>query len=497
MIKHKLFLFALILIYFVLPISAQQTKQAPTVSGKQALLNYIETLKKDDDFKMASWGIKVVDCSSKNTIVSYQSEKNFVPASILKLVTTGIGLLTFKSNHTFTTTFAYSGNIDTDSTLQGNLYIIGGGDPTFGSTQFQKSSTDSIFKHLVKSLNASGIKHINGKLIADISLFDDAEIHNTWEWGDIGNYYGTGTSALSFCENMFSITIKPGDSVKNLAILGSPTPALPKANIKNKLSTSPKNTAVDALIYSSPMFSEYQISGTIPIGKDSVVAKGAIQNPAMVCIQNIDIFLNNNGISTIHEFEIKTDTSSIVITDTIAQWQSPAYSLIVENTNRHSNNMFAETILKNLAVYNLKSHQVSYNQGTDAIINILENKGVDTKNIQIADGSGLSRQNMVSADFMCQFLLMMNGAYPGFDKLMPAPGEKGTLTGFMSGYQKNRNKVRMKSGSMTGVLNYAGYVKSKKGNTLCICIMTNNFTCKVSKIRPKLEKLVYLITECE
>ncbi|MDR1055436.1 MAG: D-alanyl-D-alanine carboxypeptidase/D-alanyl-D-alanine-endopeptidase [Prevotellaceae bacterium] len=493
MFKKILYLF-IIIIFFQTSVLAQQSKQ---VSGKQALLNYIESLKKDADLKNALWSVMVVNCSSKNTVASYQADKNLIPASIQKLITTGVGALTFKDNHQFSTLLAYDGIVDADSVLQGNLYVIGGGDPTLGSGRFATTNTDSFFTLFFNALLKKGIRTVNGKIIADISLFDDIEPHDTWEWGDMGNYYGSGTCALSFCENSFDISIKPGDSVKHKAVLGSPFPILPEAVIRNKISTSPKDSSVNALIYSSPMLAEYWLSGSIPIGKDSIVAKGTIRNPALACIQNLDIFLNNNGISTTQQFGIKTDMADITLIDTVTQWLSPNYCEIAESTNRYSNNMFAETILKNLAANNPKLRPASYSTAINVVMDKLKAKGIDTKNIRMVDGSGLSRQNFISADFMCQFLLMMYSAYSGFDKLMPAPGEKGTLTGFMSAYPKSRSKVRIKSGSMTGVLNYAGYVKNKKGNTFCVTIMTNNFTCKVSKIRPKLEKLVYLISECE
>jgi D-alanyl-D-alanine carboxypeptidase/D-alanyl-D-alanine-endopeptidase (penicillin-binding protein 4) len=157
--------------------------------------------------------------------------------------------------------------------------------------------------------------------------------------------------------------------------------------------------------------------------------------------------------------------------------------------------MFAETILRYLAAYTLKTKAIPHIAGIDVIKNWLNNNAIDTKHIVLLDGSGLSRQNFISTDFMCSYLLKLYSMYASFEQIIPAPGEKGQLTNFMSNYpQKNRSRVHLKSGSMTGVLNYAGYVKNKKGDTLCVTVMTNNFACKVSKIRPKFEKLIFLIS---
>lgn len=490
----------LIAILFCLPAKAQQKQSVNKPANKnnrQQLLQYIEALKNDNDLKSASWSLSIIDGGTGQTITSYRQNANLVPASILKLVTTGVGALLFTNNYRFTTTLGYMGYIDTDSVLQGNLYLIGGGDPTFGSTQFKGTAADSIFNYFTQSIKKAGIKRINGKLIADVSLFDDIEIHDTWEWGDIGNYYGAGTSALSFCENMFTIAIKPAKQIKQSATLGSPSPLLADATIRNMATTSHRDSSVTINIFTSPMLAEYWIRGTVPMGKDSIIAKGGIQKPALVCLNNFDTYLNKNNITTSRQFDLKTDTTSIKLDAPLCVWTSPSYTEIADNTNRYSNNVFAETIFKHIALQRAKVKQGSYNASVNDVISILNERGVDTKGISLNDGSGLSRHNLISTDFMCRFLLMMYKNYPKFSTIMPMPGEKGTLSGFMYAYPKNRNKVRLKSGSMTGVLNYAGYIQNKDGNTWCVSIMTNNFTCKVSQMRPKLEKLVYLITESE
>ena len=95
------------------------------------MLNYIESLKKDEDFKNALWSVKVVNCSTQKTIAEHNSSTNHVPASIMKLITTGVGAINFSNNYRFITTLAYNGSVDTDSVLNGNIYIIISGGTTF------------------------------------------------------------------------------------------------------------------------------------------------------------------------------------------------------------------------------------------------------------------------------------------------------------------------------------------------------------------------------
>ncbi|MEI6853698.1 MAG: D-alanyl-D-alanine carboxypeptidase, partial [Bacteroidota bacterium] len=141
---------------------------------QSALQNEISLLKNDADLKPASWSVFAMETSTGNILADYNSDIVLEPASVLKIVTTGAALAILGPDYTFTTKLEYTGTVDKEGTLQGTLYITGGGDPTLGSDRFgNRYSMDSLFAEFAAALKKNNIKHIHGKIIADASVFTD------------------------------------------------------------------------------------------------------------------------------------------------------------------------------------------------------------------------------------------------------------------------------------------------------------------------------------
>lgn len=134
---------------------------------------------------------------------------NFIPASNLKTVTAGAALKRLGADFRFETAVAYSGSVGTDGVLHGNLYIIGGGDPTLGSQAALAMPKDSLFSRWERAVRGAGIRSIAGSIIAD-SRRMPAEVNGSWMYEDLGTYYGATCSALMFNENCLEITVAPG-----------------------------------------------------------------------------------------------------------------------------------------------------------------------------------------------------------------------------------------------------------------------------------------------
>jgi D-alanyl-D-alanine carboxypeptidase/D-alanyl-D-alanine-endopeptidase (penicillin-binding protein 4) len=163
-----------------------------------------------------------------------------------------------------------------------------------------------------------------------------------------------------------------------------------------------------------------------------------------------------------------------------------------------SSNLFADAVFKNIS--KLKTGEASFAKSSAYMNSSLKTLKLNTQDIRIVDGSGLSRHNFMTAGFMCEYLRTIKLHVPDFHLSLPSPGtDKSTLRYFMSSYSGDESKKRifLKSGSMSGILNYAGYVFNKKGETVCLAIMINNFTCKTKELRPRLERLIYLISEID
>ena len=179
---------------------------------------------------------------------------------------------------------------------------------------------------------------------------------------------------------------------------------------------------------------------------------------------------------------------------------SPELSRIAYETNHASNNLYAETLLRTLG----KEFNTTgcYDSSYVALKNILKDLGVDmSRGISIQDGSGLSRQNLVSPDFFCRFLqaMMKSPEFEAFAESLPSPGGNGTLQYNMKNHPAAvKNRIKAKSGSMSGVRCYSGYIIPTEGcrdETLIFSIMLNNCTEPTWKVRPLLDKIMGILAE--
>jgi D-alanyl-D-alanine carboxypeptidase/D-alanyl-D-alanine-endopeptidase (penicillin-binding protein 4) len=142
-----------------------------------------------------------------------------------------------------------------------------------------------------------------------------------------------------------------------------------------------------------------------------------------------------------------------------------------------------------------------YDSAYVALGDIFKELGVDLKGADIQDGSGLSRQNYVSADFFCRFLegMMSSPHFEAYAASLPSPGGNGTLSYNMKSYPASvRERILVKSGSMNGVRCYSGYVIPTEGckeETIIFSIMVNNCTSPTWKVRPLLDKIMGILAE--
>jgi D-alanyl-D-alanine carboxypeptidase/D-alanyl-D-alanine-endopeptidase (penicillin-binding protein 4) len=168
---------------------------------------------------------------------------------------------------------------------------------------------------------------------------------------------------------------------------------------------------------------------------------------------------------------------------------------IIFETNHQSNNLYAETLGKILS--RTSTGSACYDSTYIATEAVLKELGVDTSyGIKMADGSGLSRKNYVSADFFCRFLgaMMASPHFEDYIQSLPSPGSNGTLASNMkSSPAEMKERIKVKSGSMDGVRCYSGYIiptEGGKDETIIFSIMVNNCTAPTWKLRQLLDKIM-------
>lgn len=478
--------------FFILLLSVSQC----LFSYSQSSLNTeVGKLKADKSLQHASWSICVLSALRDTTIYEHNSHLSLVPASTLKTITTGAALAILGTEFKFKTKIQYSGLFDIlTGTINGDIYIIGGGDPTLDSKYFSSNST--LTDKWAAILKNKGIKTVTGKVIADARIFEKNTIPSQWIWSDIGNYFGAGASGLSYHDNSYTVHLNSG-------ILGTKTtiaktsPYISNLNIHNNVVARGRKDS--AYIYGAPYSYHRIIEGSIPPNRNNFKVKGSIPDPALFCAQELTKSLTKAEISVsgkattvriLKESKLFTKTS----TQKLHTHLSPNLEKIVYWCNLKSINLYAEHLLKYIA-YN-KIGVGTEQAGTKVIIDYWKSKGVDISGWTMHDGSGLSRSNIITTKTQAEILRAISNekTFSAFYNSLPIAGKSGSLYKMCKG-SLAENNLRAKSGYLTLARGYTGYVKNKNGELLCFSVLANNYECSPAAMRRRLERILIAIAD--
>jgi D-alanyl-D-alanine carboxypeptidase/D-alanyl-D-alanine-endopeptidase (penicillin-binding protein 4) len=431
-------------------------------------------------YRNAAIGIQVIDAETGNELFSRNSEKLMIPASVLKIITSATALEILGTDYRFKTRIGYVGNIQ-NNVLNGDLVIISGGDPTLGSAYF---SDRDFFKEWAGKIREAGIRKITGNIVLDKSNYEAEELPPTWIWGDIGNYYGAYFDPFTNHDNLFTITFKSGNAGEQTEII-STSPEIEGLKIENQVVAS-ENNIDNAFVYGSPFDKNRVIRGTIPKRKEKFSIKASMPSPAELfglrfikAVQEEGIIFD--GVSKVSSGKTKDYTE-------IHTHYSPTLNNIIKQLNYESVNLFAEHLLVQLGFE--KSKKGSREAGIEVINNFWKELNFETQNLVMEDGSGLSHFNAVTPSFLNQVLKYMYHSInsKNFVKSLPAAGE-GTLKSF-GVVAFPANSLRAKSGSMTRVRCYSGYINCDSGKTVIFSVMVNHFAGTNSQLRSGIEQLL-------
>lgn len=487
---------------------------AATVPRTQ-IQSYAETASGGDVLGNAGFGIFAITCDG-DTLAAVNSSRAMVPASNMKLLTTGTALHSIGPDYRYKTEIGYSGHI-TDGTLHGDLYIMGGGDPTLGSEDSIAVPAVQTFRQWRQFLADAGIRKIDGYIVGDGRFFDDVMEEDTWLWNDIGTYYGTGVSGLSFFENVQNFHVKAGDRPGAPVIVTPGYPDAPWMEYRYSCVTGKAGTGNRLYYYTSGLAPVGEMRGTFAEDRQPKTEEGSNKFPAYTCAWHFNEYLKGCGIPCsggvadlgktfgLPEGRVMERDSLTVIGSTF----SPQLGRIAFETNHESNNFYAETIFRTLGK-EYCGGAGTYEDGRKAVEAIAGELGVSCSGIKIQDGSGLSRQNYVSPGFLCRFLRAMLDSPAADDFLgsLPSPGSGGTMAFVMTRYPEAvTSRIFLKSGSMDGTLCYSGYIlpaeiadgkvstarDADRNSIIIFSIMTGNCTSSPYQVRRTLEKMLFLL----
>jgi D-alanyl-D-alanine carboxypeptidase/D-alanyl-D-alanine-endopeptidase (penicillin-binding protein 4) len=446
------------------------------------LKSEINKLKSSSDLERGMLGVYLYDIKNDSVLIDYNGNTGLVPASSLKTVTTAIALSQLGADYKYETKLEYDGYLDTaKGILNGNLYITGSGDPSLGSKYFvtKDDSANSFMEKWIAILKSKNIKSVTGSIIADASCFENEPTPVTWIWGDMGNYYGAGAMGLNYRDNLYTLFFNSTDTGEDAKIVKT-NPAIKNLQIVNNVKCS--GSGDNCFIYGAPHSNIRYAEGKIPPNKTNFDVDGSMPDASLYCAYEFDSLLKQAGISikkqhtTVRELQLHSQYKKADRKKLASHFSKPL-SEIVYWTNKKSVNLFAEALLKTVSLK--QSGLGTLNSGTALLQTLLANKGVDTKGLYLNDGSGLSRWNSISAKQLAQVMKFMT--------------KEKTFNSFFNSLPDQGNNIYAKSGYITRVRSYTGYVKKPSGDLLAFAIIANNYDCSPSQMRKKIETIMDLM----
>jgi D-alanyl-D-alanine carboxypeptidase/D-alanyl-D-alanine-endopeptidase (penicillin-binding protein 4) len=312
----------------------------------------------------------------------------------------------------------------------------------------------------------------------------------------MGNYFGAGPVGLSIYENQYEISLK-SKSEGTLTEIIKTKPLIPFLTFENFVLS--KNTKKDeASIYGAPFQNKRIIRGAIPSYRESFTIKGSIPDPTYLAAYELNNELRKAGIST-----TKTPTTSRIlnkkkptILNFITSTKSPQLSSIIKQTNLYSVNLFAEHLINQLALQ--KDSGAYLNSGVQVINEFWKAKGLDLNGFYMEDGCGLSRFNSITSKQLVDVLTYMNTSENAvlFKASLPVAGKSGTLRNLGKGTIA-ANNISAKSGYMTRVRSYSGYVTTKNNRKIAFALIVNNYNCTAYQMKKKMELIMIKLAEIE
>ncbi len=484
----------IIICSFLLIISACNQPAQQAESNKSSDINIITDLISQPNLENASIGILAIDLNSGKSVLEYNSTTSLVPASTLKILTSAAALETFGPDYTFKTKLAYNGQISEGRTLNGDLIILGSGDPAFLSPLFE-SHYKNTFKDILQEVQNAGIKYINGNVIGDGSHFGSPQIPPTWIWEDIGNYYGSPAFGLNIYDNIYTISFETKSAGKLTKIINV-EPSLPRIEFENNV-TAANNNYDNAYIYGTYLSEKRIIKGTIPQNRKSFAIDGSIPDPAFLAADQLLSKLEDCGIGVSSEALSNYQDNMKNSYQTMLEIDSPPLSEIIFQLNMKSINLYAETLLLHMA--KISGENCTVESGCSALSTFCENSGINITGLNLEDGSGLSRANSITAKQLVSVLLHMHSQSKyseSFIQSLPVAGESGSLKSFGKGTELEGN-LKAKSGSMLRVMGYCGYLDTESGQELAFAVMVNNYNCSNAEMRKMLENFLVSVYELE
>jgi len=455
---------------------------SPTAICPARLGEAIDAVIERPQFSRARWGVLIQTLSSANTLYARDRDRYFIPASNVKLLTTAAALRQLSPQFRIRTS-VYS--MRTISNLAA-VRVVGRGDP---------SLTDVQLQDLAQQLKRQGYQQIQ-QLAVDDGYFQAPAVNPSWEWGDLQANYGAPVNSVILNQNTVGLTLSPQTLGRPLQLNWTdPLEALGWRVENNAVTTAAGSQASLGVmgVVGKPVL---RLTGQLPVDAKPNTLYLAVLDPAESFLRHFQSALRLQQIQVarttiVANGEVGTERE-------LAAVESPPLASLLIETNQNSNNLYAEALLRSLIPRNqpaVAKSQPSLATGLAAVKQNLTELGVDPQSYVLADGSGLSRHNLVSPDAIAQTLqaIAKTPVANIYRASLPVAGVSGTL--------KNRFQntpaqgiFQAKTGTMSGVVALSGYLTPPTYQPLVVSILVNQSDQSAATIRQAMDEVVVLLT---
>lgn len=453
---------------------AQTAKYSESICPAQLKARIDEVINRPQ-FRRAHWGILIeslLPTSTNFALYNHDGERFFIPASNVKLLTTAAALRQLGANFQIRTSVY--------QISKGVLRVVGRGDP---------SLQDAQLKDLAQQLKRQGIINVQ-QLIIDDSYFRGDKINLTWDWQDVQSDYGTAVNSLVLNQNAVALTLSPQQVGQPLRVSWEDQIASRQWQIENTSVTSAMgtpNTITVKAVLGQPLL---QIKGQLAATGEPEIIGLPILNPTQYFLEHFREALVAEGISVAQTSV--AESQGIPEGKEVANIESPPLAKLLLETNQESNNLYAEVLLRRIGV---SGNGDSSEIGIKKLGEVLTNLGVNPESYNLIDGSGLSRQNLVSPQAIVQTLKGMAQTPEAsiYRNSLPTAGVNGTLRRRFLNTLAVGN-LQAKTGTLTGVSALSGYLNIAGFQPLVFSIIVNQSSQSSTRQRQAIDEIILLLT---
>ena len=453
--------------------AASKKATAKFASRVEALLGTMPTNK-------GEWGLLIVDAESGETLYEQNADKYFVPASNMKLFSTAMALAKLGPEYRFRTTLETQGTISSEGVLNGDLALVGRGDPNLSNRKFPyelkeefDGPPEKALAELADALVAKGVKEISGDVIGDDSYFPRERYPNGWEIDDIVWEYGAAISAIVVDDNTVALTLTPGEQAGN-PVQAAVTPATPDFMVENDVTTSAADVKSDLTLTREPGSNLVVVKGSLPAKSAPRKLVLAIEEPAQHAAATLKRLLEERGIRVAGAARARHDHAEpggdpVVLAEHVSVPLGDALKLI----NKISQNLHTEMLLRTVARQN--GLWATPEELMKVPADFYAAAGIAPGDVIQTDASGLSRHDLVTPRAIVTLLsFAQNQSWFGpYYASLPVGGIDGTLEDRMKNTPA-AGRIHAKTGSVEHVRTLSGFAETPGGRRLIFSFLSNN-----------------------